>query len=384
MAVLLLLVTTAAGCATGIDQQQAAQGRTLTPTWTLAADSPLSPRHGALVVTVGEEVLVLGGDSSPPCPPAASCAAPPATTLRKDGAAWSPADDTWRRLPDAPVLPAGGSAAVVDDALYLLAEGQLHSYDRASDAWSRLPAPPDDDGYLLPAGEQLLRLEPTQEGGQVQADHLYDPRTRRWQALPHDPLAPAFDRTAVWTGEQLVLLGKPVPPPAKDGVDSPTVYLHAATYAPGARHWTAVAQQDTVIGFGSQAVWTGDRVALPYGFDYTDGGRNAGGTPDPTGGYLDPATGQWEPLARTPPPSPTALRVQALSDTLVTTGEGFVLDLDRRTWHALEPAPGAATAGVRGTWIDRRLAVFGGSTIRADGAGALSDQLRVWQLVEES
>lgn len=143
-------------------------------------------------------------------------------------------------------------------------------------------------------------------------------------------------------------------------------------------------QQDIVIGFGSQAVWTGDRVVLPYGFDYTDGGRNPGGTPDPTGGYLDPETGEWEPLSRTPTPSPTALRLQALSDAFVTSGEGFVLDVERRTWHPLEPAPGAATEGARAAWVDRRLAVFGGSTTSDQGVGELSNELRVWELVERS
>ncbi len=308
---------------------------------------------------------------------------PPDAALLRDGAAWSPADDTWRPLPKAPVVPGDGSAAVVDDTLYLLAKGQLHSYEPVGDRWTTLPAPPDDDGQLFAVGEQLLRLEPTQEGGQVQADHLYDPRTKKWKALPRDPLAPAFDRTAVWTGERIILLGKPVPPPPEDGVDSPTIYVHAASYDPEAGRWAEVPQRDEVIGFGSQAVWTGDRVALPYGVDYTDGGTSPGGTPDPTGGYLDPATGDWEPLPRTPRPSATSLRLQALSDTLVTSGEGFVLDLERRAWHPLEPAPGAATEGVRAAWIDSRLAVFGGSTMSADGVGELSNALRVWELVEE-
>lgn len=382
--VVLALLVAVTGCATSDAQPQAGQEQARTPTWTLAAEAPLSPRHSALVATVGDEVLVLGGDSSRPCPPAASCVAPPDSALLRDGAAWSAADDAWRRLPDAPVVPHQSSVAVLGKTLYLLAQGQLHSYDSAADSWTRLPSPPDNDGQLLPAGEQLLRLEPTQEGGRVEADHLYDPRTEQWQALPRDPLAPAFDRTAVWTGQQLVLLGKPVPPPPVDGVDSPTLYVHSATYDPAADRWTKVPQQDTVIGFGSQAVWTGDRVALPYGFDYTDGGRNPGGTPDPTGGYLDPTSGEWEALPRTPRSTPTLLRLQALSDTLVIAGEGFVLDLERRAWHALEPAPGAATEGTRGTWIDDRLAVFGGSTMSTDGVGELSNALRVWELAEES
>jgi hypothetical protein len=343
--------------------------------WSTAPDAPLSERHSAHAVAVGDEVLVLGGDDSPVCPPTADCASPPPQL--RDGAVYSPATSTWRRIADSPVVPWRGAVAEHDGLVYLLTERHLHVYDIATDAWSELPPPPDTDGRLMSAGQHLLRYEATQEGGRVGADHLYDPATRTWRALPRDPLAPTFDRGAVWSGDRLVLLGKPEPPPPVDGVDSPTVFVHAATFDPATWTWSPVPQQDEVIGFGTEYSWTGDRVLLPYTFDYTQGGFNPGGTPDPTGGLLDPVSGDWERLPAPPDPPANRLRVQAATPHLVTAGEGFVLDVEQERWWPLEAAPGAPTAGVAAAWVGRQLVVFGGGSV-PERTNRLSRDTYVW------
>lgn len=342
------------------DQVPTSSATPAEPGWASAATSPLSSRHSVRAVTVGDEALFLGGDSSPLCPPGAGCIDVPEP--QRDGAAYRPSTDTWRALADAPVAPSLGSVAVVRDRVYLLADGALHSYDVDGDTWTALPAPPDTDGQLAAAGDLLVRFEVTQEGGRVEADHLYDPATRSWRALPRDPLAPAFDRAMVWNGNGLVLAAKPVPPPRPDDNESPPTFVHAATFDPTTRTWTEVPQQDQVLGFGSQFVWSADRLISPYVFDYTGGGSNPGGRLEPTGGLLDVRTGEWESLPPSPGVPPDVLRVQASSANLITAGEGLVLDVPGRRWHVLEPAPGAPPDGVVGTWVGRQLVVFGGGS----------------------
>lgn len=369
---LLLVALVATGCGT-VTVPSTAAGPA--PGWEAAPASPLSPRHGARAVTVGGEVLLLGGDAAPLCPPAASCVDPPQPL--RDGAAYDPEKRTWRPLASAPVAPSSGAVAVLDGTVYVLSEQRLHAYDPAADTWTELPAPPDGDGLLVAAGEHLLRMEPTQEGGRVEADHLYDPGARTWRALPRDPLAPTFDRGAVWTGDRLVLLGKPEPPPPVDGVDSPTVFVHAAAFDVGTWTWTPVPQKDEVLGFGTSYSWTGSRVLVPYVFDYTDGGRNPGGTPEPTGGLLDPDTGDWKRLPPSPRPPADGLRLDAATAELVTAGEGLVLDVPASRWHLLLPAEGAPDEGVTGSWVGRRLVVFGGGDTSEAGRTPTADAY-VW------
>ncbi|HUR51771.1 MAG TPA: hypothetical protein VMZ11_06585 [Mycobacteriales bacterium] len=325
-------------------------------------------------MAVGDAVLLLGGDASPVCPPGASCVAPPQPL--KDSAAYSPRTGTWRTLADSPTAPSLGAVAELAGLAYVLAQNRLHTYDPGQDTWTELPAPPDTDGLLVAAGDKLLRLETTQEQG-VQPDHLYDPARRTWRALPRDPLAPTFDRGAVWTGDRLVLLGKPLPPPPVDGVDSSTVFVQAATFDPVTWTWTRTPQHDAVVGFGTQYSWTGDRVLLPYVFDYRAGGANPDGTPEPTGGLLDPATGRWERLPTSPGPRRNGLHVEALSRDLVTAGEGLVLDVPAERWYPLDPAPGAPSEGVTAAWVGRQLVVFGGSATSGTSR-VLTADTRVW------
>ena len=363
-----VLILAVAGCgSTSAEVQQQPGG------WAAAPPSPLSPRHSIPAVTVGDEVLFLGGETSPLCPPAASCVHPPEP--QRDGAAYDPAQNRWRLLAPAPVAPSTGSTAVVDGTVYLLAEGTFAGYDVDSDTWTTLPAPPESRGLLAAAGTSVVRYAATQEGGRVTADHVYEPATQTWRPLPRDPITPAFDRAVLWTGSRVVLVGKRIPPPAVDGVDSPPTFVDAAVL--DGDTWTAVPQREQMIGFGTQYSWADGRVLSPYVFDYTDGGANPGGQPYPTGGLLDLGTGEWERLP-TPPPTPAdGLRVEATSPTLVTAGEGLVLDLETGRWHRLEPAPGAHDEGVSAAWAGRQLVVMGGGG--TDGvARELTADAYVW------
>jgi hypothetical protein len=247
LALILGACGTQGGAGTGAASPEEQEGRSPAAAgWATAAPSPLAPRHTAHVVAVGNEVLVFGGNASPVCPPAASCADQP--QYFADGAAYSPANDTWRPIAASPVPPDPGVVVEHQGVVYLLTGKHLHAYDVRADTWTELPAPPDTRGRLVSAGAHLMSLQYTQEGGQVRADHLYDPVSRTWRALPRDPLAPSFDRGAVWSADRIVLLGKPEPPPPVDGVDSPTIFVHAAAFDVKTWEWSQVPQRDEVIG----------------------------------------------------------------------------------------------------------------------------------------
>ncbi|WP_372727196.1 hypothetical protein [Nocardioides sp.] len=192
------------------------------PGWHRLPDAPLSPRDHAVVVGVGERMLVVGGWEFL-CPPMADCAAPQ-TPLLADGAVYDRATDSWRSI----TPPAFGlrrqeyATAVLAGSAYLLtdcADGprcgaptRLLSYDVADDRWTdhgRVPGP-RRDRHLVAAGSRLVVHSATDEVGEV-ADLVFDPERSSWAELPDDPLSDTFDRFVVAHGDQLVLTGSSIP-----------------------------------------------------------------------------------------------------------------------------------------------------------------------------
>lgn len=369
-AVLWLCLLSACGGQVG----QTAGGPTDPPpstgTWREMPPGPLTARHSAVAVTVGDEVLLLGGRESPPCPRNASCAAPVEPAL-SDGAAYDAEAGTWRRLATAPV-PLSSSAtqaAVRGDALHLLvgtgSEPSTHlRYDVGDDAWQRLPAPPHDQVRLVAAGVVLVAFQSTQEGGRVLADHLYDEKTQTWQALPRDPLAPSFDRAMTWTGEELVLTGPEVTA-SPGGADGPS-YVRSAVLDLAAREWTRRPDQTDVISYGTDRSWDGEHVVSPYTFTSDGGQTNNYGRELSTGGRLDVRSGQWAALP--PHPSPGDGTYTALSRRWVTAGTGLVLDTERDRWIPLADHDADVDQGEAAAWVGDRLVVWGG------GGAYLADQ----------
>ncbi|MEX2291372.1 MAG: hypothetical protein WD794_13740 [Mycobacteriales bacterium] len=135
-------------------------------------------------MTVGEEVLLLGGDSSPLCPPGANCVDAPEP--QRDGAAYRPSTDTWRALPRDPLAPAF-DRAVVGKGNGLVLESLPPSPGVPPDGL-RVQASSAD---LITAGEGLV---------------LEVPR-RRWHVLEPAPGAPSDGVVGTWVSRQLVVFG---------------------------------------------------------------------------------------------------------------------------------------------------------------------------------
>ena len=124
----LVGLTALAGCAS--DSPQAAgpgAAASAAPSaravqWVQVPDSPLTPRLGAIAVSLGDRLLVVGGADGPPCPVGADCL--PGPEPRRDGAVYDPATREWSPLAEAPVgLDDGYPAVVVGSRLYVLDGG---------------------------------------------------------------------------------------------------------------------------------------------------------------------------------------------------------------------------------------------------------------------
>ena len=214
-----LVVVAATGCATAQPEVDPPSGRQgATEAWRRLPDAPLTSRNHAVVVGVGERMLVVGGWEFL-CPPTADCATPEAPLLT-DGAVYSPDTDSWSTIAPAPfgLRRQEYAAAALQGSAYLIsgcaagptcdARPRLLSYDLVGDRWAdHGPVPgPKHDRQVAPVGRTLLVYSGSDEGGEV-ADLVFDPERSTWTALPDDPLPRTFDRFIVPAGGHLVLTG---------------------------------------------------------------------------------------------------------------------------------------------------------------------------------
>lgn len=188
----------------------ASDGSTATGDWIPMAKAPIAGRAGAATLWTGKEMLVWGGVTR-------------GSVIReaKDGAAYDPSTNTWRKIPPAPPGMAGpvdgGAVWTGDQAVFWagnvedeLAVGGV--YDPATDTWKRLPDGPlgPRDGYAsVWTGREMIII-----GGGF-GDMLaspvaaaVDPVTGAWRALPAiDELRALAMMGAAWVDGQVVALG---------------------------------------------------------------------------------------------------------------------------------------------------------------------------------
>jgi hypothetical protein len=194
--------------------------------WRQLPEAPLSPRTDAVVVGVGETVLVVGGWEFT-CPPNADCATP-SEPLLGDGAVYDAATGSWRTIAPPPFGVRGpGVTAALDGTAYLLtrcadgpdcsAEQRLLSYRPADDVWTdHGPLPGPDRGARITALERTLLVYTDASALGRVPDLVFDPRTATWTELPADPLPPVFDRYLVQAGDQLVVAGSAMAEPGSE------------------------------------------------------------------------------------------------------------------------------------------------------------------------
>ena len=184
-----------------------------TNTWRRLARSPLAGSQQPLGAWTGRELVVLVSGRNPD----GEASAPGLARA----AAYDPARDTWRRIASPPE-PREGAAAVWDGHELLVVGGSAPSaagrapareglaYDPASNRWRRLAAMPDGRTRPLAAwtGTRLLVWGGlTAEAATATRGLAYDPAVARWTLLPEAPLPDRLEPTATWTGRSLLVWG---------------------------------------------------------------------------------------------------------------------------------------------------------------------------------
>jgi hypothetical protein len=351
--------------------------------WRALPPSPLSPRDGAIALSIGDEVVFVGGSDARPCPPSAGCLPPDRAPLA-DGAAFRPATGSWQRIADAPVPVEWAATAVVGDVAYLLVPGNrgrpgapaaFLAYRAGADRWLRLPAPPGDpqrDASLVAAGGGIVAVSGSDERGEA-PDLLFDPAARAWSRLPPDPLSPSFDRAAAWDGREPVLFDHALVP--NPGSTEPAL-TRAAALDLGSGSWRRLPDSD-MLGTGPWFRARGRLVSPLLGG--ADGGEvNGWGRFVPYGGVLDPRPGVWSRLPDPPTRDGFGAGVLVRDRANYFGHRGWVLDVSAGRWTAIpELDRGPLVTGRSAGAAGRDLVVFGGA--RWEGArGALLDDAWAW------
>jgi hypothetical protein len=266
--------------------------------WERTAESPLSARNLAALAWTGTEILVLGGMEYF-CPATASCIGPSTPPFR-DGAAYNPLTNTWRRIADAPAAVAGGAATAGSD-VFVFARTNfttpyiLLRYRTAQDQWQEVPLPPGTAGSGIASFRNsiVLHASQTDQNG-VAVDWLLDTVTHQWTQLPAAPLGPGFDRKYVAFGEDLYLFDHALVP-SPGGASGPS-YLRAARLR--GQQWQLLPIADS-IGTAPSLV-SGQRLIAPA-LGCADGGQvNNYGRCIPFGAVFDTTTDTWRELPNAP------------------------------------------------------------------------------------
>lgn len=172
--------------------------------------APIVGRIGADAVWTGDEVIVWGGVARSRNIEAVG-----------DGAAYDPAQDSWRAIAQAPsgVLGGGGEGAAWAGAVAVFWAGNSPDgpaaggvYDPAADTWERLPDGPlgPREGYVsVWTGTELLIIAGTLgDGFASPVAAAVDPVARSWRLLPGINEFPGLIASgAVWDGHDVFVAG---------------------------------------------------------------------------------------------------------------------------------------------------------------------------------
>jgi hypothetical protein len=198
-----------------------------TNTWRRLPPAPISARHTAGVWT-GKELILLGGEAENSG----------GSEYYRDGAAYDPATNSWRKLPPMPRSRAGDDGSTAYQAVWdgeevLLIGGRTRdasgateplarglAFDPAANRYRWLPPMryPRDRFVTAWTGDLLLVWGGTDaasrsnytEGKAPQVPpfgEAFDPATNTWTALPPSPLRARVQAVAAWTGDEMVIWG---------------------------------------------------------------------------------------------------------------------------------------------------------------------------------
>jgi hypothetical protein len=128
-------------------------------------------------------------------------------------AAYDPATNRWHRLPPLPQSGYAMGTGVWDGhELLVVGAGQTgrsaYAYNASTNRWRTLASLPAArvGGIGVWAGTRLLLIGGENRAGKSLRDGLgYDPKKNRWTRIPVTPLRKLYGALAVWTGRELIV-----------------------------------------------------------------------------------------------------------------------------------------------------------------------------------
>jgi hypothetical protein len=238
----------------------------LSGTWKTTSEAPIDGRTGHAMVWTGSEAVVWGGTSSSADPNESVFDG----VLPRDGSAYDPVADRWRRIPNAPI--AGRDSPILAwTGREVIAFGGMTgerpildgaAWDPVTDRWREIaPAPLRGSqpigGWL---GGRLVVVTST-------AAASYDPTADTWTVMPAAPIAAGW-RSATVAADRLVLVA------FGDGATKPVEW---AAWDPSSTSWTHGEVPIDPLMAGSTLAGTAQRAVFPE-----------------TGLQLDPVAGTWD------------------------------------------------------------------------------------------
>lgn len=274
-----------------------------TDTWRIIARAPIEARGVANGALVDGELVVVGGrrvDGAPvdcvvdPCLPSGR--------HLRDGAAYDPESDSWRRIADLPVVVGQyAETTTADGELRIFHPLRSFAYDVSNDRWRELSRRRTDGGRLTGVGfmraaggtavvlDQSFRVVNVDGDGDGMIDErdlrpnpdrwfLYRPELDRWEPAPRSisgaratgrcgSSVTGVDQVLVVAGcafaEVDVATGEwtSIDPPAADGVGRPDLFLMLAGEGVGGDGEIYL----SITGFGATTgpIRPGDRDDVP-------------------------------------------------------------------------------------------------------------------------
>lgn len=365
-------LTTTTSTPTATSEATTSTSTQSTTTTTIPNDSdpvpigPLAPRGGASVVWTGEEMIVWGGCPDEMC-----------RTRFADGAAYNPATDSWRMIPDTPIPGVWYHLSTWTGSEMLIVGGTQSNrtgaaYSPASDSWRVLPEAPFGVGFerydgaalrdnvgAVWIGDRFLIWDPRSD--QVSA---YLPDENTWTPLP--PTGLDVDLGVLrWSGTDLVALG------ALTSVYPDRVPLQAVRF--NGERWEPLGSEEmwtenyNVGARPHLSGWAGDVLVA-----FTDSGGDVGRTMS-----YDAGTEAWVDIEPIPLPGSEGFPEPiSIGDRLLAFyGEGgAIYDSDSESWTNVDIPFGEAG---RAVWTGEEVIFWG--EICCYGSGGQPFEMLAWR-----
>lgn len=338
-------------------------------TWRVIAASPLAAGYGYDAVWTGEEMVVWGGGYTDP--------ESLDFAYLRDGAAYDPDADTWRRIPKAPI-PGGFGYSLTWTGNEMVVWGDPErgrpgnrgaAFDPETNEWRRIasgPLPGRSGHLAVWTGQELFvwggRLTASDRERYDRRGAAYDPDTDRWRTLPAAPLPAGYDTMGAWTGREVLVMTTPMGTAPEDYPK----FDELAAYDPASDSWRGLARPSHVSSVGPPTNYVDGKLAVLSLSGTVDGGEtDPYGRDYETGGIYDYATDEWSSHAHPPERVAQTWEQTAMGAEIVLDGVAYRPATD--TWRTLPEFPLRAREFPVVVWTGEELIVWGGAETALGG-----------------